>query len=158
MVLAKHRRKSRGDVRRIIRQSELQLVTLFLQGSNVGNHVVGGSSRHAGDGLHFAFTFCDDFLQIVVAHRLLKKTPEQLAKIRDYLAGIGVSYEHWEPAHPLPEGTAAAEVLAAYAPEIDRLKAEGSYVTADVIDVSSATPGLDAMLSQCFIDSSLIGT
>jgi 1,2-dihydroxy-3-keto-5-methylthiopentene dioxygenase len=77
-----------------------------------------------------------------------KKTLTEDSEIRDYLAGIGISYERWEPAHPLPEGAAAAEVLAAYAPEIDRLKAEGGYLTADVIDVSSATPGLDAMLNR----------
>ena len=33
-------------------------------------------------------------------------------------------------------------------PEIDRLKAEGGYVTADVINVSPETPGLDAMLER----------
>jgi len=39
-------------------------------------------------------------------------------------------------------------VLAAYAAEIDRLKAAGGYVTADVIDVSPQTPNLDAMLAK----------
>ena len=38
--------------------------------------------------------------------------------------------------------------LAAYAPQIERLKAQGGYVTADVIDVNSQTPGLDAMLAR----------
>jgi len=77
-----------------------------------------------------------------------KKTLTQDAEIRDYLAGIGIRYERWEPAHELSAGASTAEVLAAYAREIDRLKAEGGYVTADVIDVSSATPGLDAMLNR----------
>ena len=75
-------------------------------------------------------------------------TLTQDVEIRDYLAGIGVGYEHWEPAHPLPVGASEVEVLAAYASEIDRLKAEGGYVTADVIDVSSVTPGLEAMLNR----------
>jgi 1,2-dihydroxy-3-keto-5-methylthiopentene dioxygenase len=77
-----------------------------------------------------------------------KKTLTQDAEIRDYLADIGISYERWQPSQELPAGASAAAVLAAYAPEIDRLKAEGGYVTADVIDVSPATPGLDAMLSR----------
>ena len=77
-----------------------------------------------------------------------KRTLTQDGEVRDYLAGIGISYERWEPSHELAAGASAAEVLAAYAPEIDRLKAHGGYVTADVIDVSPATPGLDAMLNR----------
>jgi len=77
-----------------------------------------------------------------------KKTLKQELEIREYLSTIGVSYERWEPAHPLPDGASAAEVLDAYAAEIERLKSEGGYVAADVIDVSSATPGLDAMLNR----------
>ena len=77
-----------------------------------------------------------------------KRTLNQDGEVRDYLAGIGITYERWEPSHELAAGASAAEVLAAYAPEIDRLKAHGGYVTADVIDVSPATPGLDAMLNR----------
>ena len=40
------------------------------------------------------------------------------------------------------------EILAAYADEIDKLKARGGYVTADVIDVKSDTPNLDMMLAK----------
>ena len=69
-------------------------------------------------------------------------------EITAYLGGIGISYQQWKPAHQLAEGAPAAEVLAAYAPEIDRLKAEGGYVMADVIDVMPTTPGLDAMLNR----------
>jgi 1,2-dihydroxy-3-keto-5-methylthiopentene dioxygenase len=77
-----------------------------------------------------------------------KRTLTQEPEIREYLSAIGVGYERWEPAHPLPEGASPAEVLAAYAPEIDRLKSEGGYVIADVIGVSCATPGLEAMLNR----------
>jgi len=70
------------------------------------------------------------------------------SEVRDHLAAIGITYEHWTPIHALSEGAAASEVLAAYAPEIERLKAEGGYVTADVIDVIPTTPGLDAMLNR----------
>ncbi len=72
---------------------------------------------------------------------------EDLA-IREYLAGIGITYEKWRPAHQIAEGASAAEVLAAYGPEIERLKAAGGYVAADVIDVMPTTPGLDAMLNR----------
>ena len=77
-----------------------------------------------------------------------QKTLTQSEEIRGYLAGLGITYEQWKPAHELPEKPSAAEVLAAYAPEIERLKSEGGYVTADLIDVSPSTPGLDAMLSR----------
>jgi 1,2-dihydroxy-3-keto-5-methylthiopentene dioxygenase len=68
--------------------------------------------------------------------------------VRRALARVGIDYERWQPAHPLPAGAPAEEVLAAYAAEIDRLKKTGGYVTADVIDVSPQTPNLDAMLAK----------
>ena len=70
------------------------------------------------------------------------------AEVRAVLAGVGIAYERWQPAHPVSEGASADEVLAAYASEIDRLKASGGYVTADVIDVTPQTPNLDAMLAR----------
>ena len=60
----------------------------------------------------------------------------------------GITYARGEPAHPLPADAPAEAVLEAYGREIDRLKAEGGYVTADVIDVKPQTPGLDAMLAK----------
>jgi 1,2-dihydroxy-3-keto-5-methylthiopentene dioxygenase len=70
------------------------------------------------------------------------------AAVRDALAAIGIQFERWEPAHPAAEGAAPEEVLAAYAAEIEALKRSGGYVTADVIDVSPRTPGLEAMLAK----------
>jgi 1,2-dihydroxy-3-keto-5-methylthiopentene dioxygenase len=77
-----------------------------------------------------------------------KRTLTQKTEICAYLGGLGITYEQWQPAHQIPEGASSEEVLAAYAPEIERLKAEGGYVTADVIDVMPTTPGLDAMLNR----------
>jgi 1,2-dihydroxy-3-keto-5-methylthiopentene dioxygenase len=77
-------------------------------------------------------------------HRTLRDEQE----IRLHLASIGIGYERWEPAHAVADDASADEILAAYAPEIERLKERGGYVTADVIDVSPATPGLDAMLAR----------
>jgi len=70
------------------------------------------------------------------------------AAVREALGRVGIDYERWQPSHPVPAGAPAEAVLAAYAAEIDRLKAAGGYVTADVIDVSPQTPNLDTMLAK----------
>jgi 1,2-dihydroxy-3-keto-5-methylthiopentene dioxygenase len=68
--------------------------------------------------------------------------------IVEHLSGIGIDYEIWEPAHPTSPDAPQEEILAAYSREIDKLKARGGYVTADVINVTAQTPGLDAMLAK----------
>ena len=68
--------------------------------------------------------------------------------VTQYLAGIGIDYERWEPAHSVPAGSPAEEILAAYSAEIGRLKESGGYVTADVIDDTPQTPGLAEMLAK----------
>lgn len=70
------------------------------------------------------------------------------AAVRAALFEIGIDFERWEASRPLAPGAPPAEILAAYAPEIERLKKLGGYVTADVIDVTPETPGLDAMLAK----------
>src|SRR5258706_6422716 len=77
-----------------------------------------------------------------------KRTLSEFDEVRAQLASMGIDYERWKPAHEVAAGASAAEILAAYAPEIERLKAQGGYVTADVIDVTPETPGLDAMLNR----------
>jgi 1,2-dihydroxy-3-keto-5-methylthiopentene dioxygenase len=64
------------------------------------------------------------------------------------LAEIGIQYERWAADRPLSDGATADDVLAAYAGPIATLKAQGGYVTADVIDVGPQTPNLDAMLAK----------
>ena len=68
--------------------------------------------------------------------------------VTEYLATLGIEYERWPLAQRAAANAPADAVLAAYAPEIERLKARGGYVTADIIDVTPATPGLDAMLAR----------
>lgn len=78
-------------------------------------------------------------------------TGEQLkdpAAIRAYLAPHGIWYEHWDVAGRVDQDASSEEILAAYAPEISRLQAQGGYVTADVINVTPETPNLDAMLNR----------
>ena len=69
-------------------------------------------------------------------------------EIKTFLATIGISYERWVPDQPVADGAPAEEILNAYQAEIERLKRKGGYVTADVIDVDSRTPGLDEMLAK----------
>lgn len=81
-----------------------------------------------------------------------KRAISEHAEIARYLAKIGIDYERWEPSVPVAPAAPAEEILAAYAPQIERLKAQGGYVTADVIDVNPETPGLDAMLARFNIE------
>jgi len=72
---------------------------------------------------------------------------ESESEVRGTLAGLGIDYEHWDLSRVAADAPAEA-VLSAYAIEIEELKRRGGYRTADVIDVHSATPGLDAMLAR----------
>jgi 1,2-dihydroxy-3-keto-5-methylthiopentene dioxygenase len=65
-----------------------------------------------------------------------------------YLLTCGIEYERWTPRHPVVDDAPANEILDTYAKEIEALKIRGGYVTADVIDVSPETPGLEAMLAN----------
>jgi 1,2-dihydroxy-3-keto-5-methylthiopentene dioxygenase len=80
--------------------------------------------------------------------------PEENRAIRDpeaiteYLASIGINYERWNTEREIAPNAESSEILAAYYVEIEKLKARGGYVAADVIDVNQQTPGLDAMLAK----------
>jgi 1,2-dihydroxy-3-keto-5-methylthiopentene dioxygenase len=76
------------------------------------------------------------------------RTLQNPQEVERYLSCIGIEYECWEPAHAVAPDAPAEEILAAYAPEIDRMKKSGGYVTADVIDVKPQTPGLEEMLAR----------
>jgi len=68
--------------------------------------------------------------------------------VRGFLAEHGIDYERAGSAPGLTSESTAAEVLAAWAPKVNELKARGGYVVADVIDVKPETPNLDAMLKR----------
>jgi 1,2-dihydroxy-3-keto-5-methylthiopentene dioxygenase len=76
----------------------------------------------------------------------------EFEEIRTFLNGIGITYERWETLDSHLEEASAEQALVAYGEQISRLKAEGGYVTADVIDVDPATPGLDMMLAKFNIE------
>jgi 1,2-dihydroxy-3-keto-5-methylthiopentene dioxygenase len=76
------------------------------------------------------------------------KTLTTKEEIASALAIYGIDYERWTPSHPIADDAPPEELLNAYSREIELLKSRGGYVTADVIDVNPATPGLDAMLAK----------
>jgi 1,2-dihydroxy-3-keto-5-methylthiopentene dioxygenase len=77
-----------------------------------------------------------------------QRTLDQPQTVRSFLAVYGIDYEQWPIPHTVSSDATADAVLEAYADKVDELKARGGYVTADVIDVNPATPGLDTMLAR----------
>jgi 1,2-dihydroxy-3-keto-5-methylthiopentene dioxygenase len=75
------------------------------------------------------------------------RTIENEAEIRAVLAAVGIDYERWS-LDRVSADSSAETVLNAYAAEIEEMKRRGGYVTADVIDVTPETPGLDTMLAR----------
>jgi 1,2-dihydroxy-3-keto-5-methylthiopentene dioxygenase len=69
------------------------------------------------------------------------------AEVTAALAAIGIDYERWS-LDRVDVDAGAEAVLTAYAAEIEAMKAQGGYTTADVIDVEPVTPGLEAMLAR----------
>jgi 1,2-dihydroxy-3-keto-5-methylthiopentene dioxygenase len=82
--------------------------------------------------------------------RIQKENREitDVEEIRAYLAPHGIWYEKWDVEGRIGADATNEEILTAYAPEIERLKARGGFVTADVINVDPQTPNLDAMLNK----------
>jgi 1,2-dihydroxy-3-keto-5-methylthiopentene dioxygenase len=76
-----------------------------------------------------------------------EQTIEDESEVKVTLAGLGIDYERWDLSRVAADAS-AEDVLAAYSVEIDDLKRRGGYRTADIIDVHSETPGLDAMLAR----------
>jgi len=62
--------------------------------------------------------------------------------IADALDAVGVGFERW------PTRDAQGDVLAAYAPEIERLKAEGGYQSVDTISLAPDHPDRAAMRTK----------
>src|SRR5262245_40374670 len=70
------------------------------------------------------------------------------ADVTAFLLRHGLRHERWPVEGRVDPAAPAEAVLAAYAPELERLRRDGGYVTADVIDVTPDLPGLDAMLGR----------
>ena len=69
-------------------------------------------------------------------------------EIREFLKSFSISYEKWAVEGRVGPEATNEEILDAYAPEIERLKEQGGFVTADVINVTPETPGLEDMLAK----------
>jgi 1,2-dihydroxy-3-keto-5-methylthiopentene dioxygenase len=72
-------------------------------------------------------------------------TLRDASAIADYLSKISIDYEIWQANRDVSPDATEAEILDAYSVEIERLKASGGYVTADVINIVPTTPNLDIM-------------
>lgn len=72
----------------------------------------------------------------------------EVGAIQDCLAPLGVTYQRWEPSQPVAADAPSSEILAAYSAEIEALKQQGGYVTADVVDLKPTTEGLDGLLAK----------
>ena len=87
-----------------------------------------------------------------------ESAPEQPLKLLTHaediaatLAELGVRFERWQASAPIAPGASPDEVLAAYAPEIQRLKDEQGYVTVDVVSLKPDHPDR-AALRKKFLD------
>jgi 1,2-dihydroxy-3-keto-5-methylthiopentene dioxygenase len=76
------------------------------------------------------------------------RTLRDNAEIKDYLATISIDYERWDLPKGGEDNASSEEILAIYEDQIQRLKRDGGYVSADVIDVSRETPNLEVILAK----------
>jgi len=76
------------------------------------------------------------------------RTLTDVDEIRAFLEPFGIWYEKWDVDGRIDRDATNEEILEAYKPEIDRLKQQGGYVTADVIQITPDTPNLDAILNK----------
>jgi 1,2-dihydroxy-3-keto-5-methylthiopentene dioxygenase len=77
-----------------------------------------------------------------------RRTIDGDGPVAAFLSSQGIDYERVPERPGAPADAPADVILAAYADKIDALKAQGGYLTADIIDVKPDTPNLDAMLKK----------
>ena len=80
------------------------------------------------------------------------KLLNHLEDISNTLAQVGVRIEHWQPCEMLNADSSAAEIIAAYADDITRLKKEGGYAAIDVFSVDETDPDKEQLQAQCFVE------
>ncbi len=73
---------------------------------------------------------------------------EDPQEIAEFLKPFGIWFENWDVEGRIESAASNEEILAAYAPEIERLQQKGGYVTADVINITPEIEGLDALLDK----------
>ena len=77
-----------------------------------------------------------------------KREIADLSEICEFLKLFGIWYEKWDVEGRVGFEATNEAILSSYAPEIQRLKEQCGFVTADVINVTPQTPGLDALLAK----------
>ena len=94
-------------------------------------------------------------VRVVDPQGKVKQTIADQKQIAARLATIGIRFESWGvdrlPASLKERNLSDDEkrqVLEAFRPELDRMKATGGYVTADVISLYPETPNLDAICAK----------
>src|SRR5215831_6887611 len=81
----------------------------------------------------------------ITDENLVLTDPDAIAA---YLLTCSIEYEQWRPEHLVATHAPADEIIRAYEKEIAQLSSRAGYVTADVIDVTPETPGLEEMLGK----------
>jgi 1,2-dihydroxy-3-keto-5-methylthiopentene dioxygenase len=89
-----------------------------------------------------------------IFHQRKPETPEQVldnpADIASVLGEQGIRFERW-PTRALPSDAGQDDILDAYAEEVEHLKLDGGFVTADVVSLTADNPQKDAF-RQKFLD------
>lgn len=81
----------------------------------------------------------------------IRETHEQIsdpADIAKFLSQFGIWYRRFEGSDSLPNDATSEQILEAYQEPIQKLMAEGGYVTADVINITPGLVGLEDMLNR----------
>ena len=68
---------------------------------------------------------------------------EDATLIQSALAAAGIRFERWQATRAIAPDASDDDVLAAYAPEIERLQAEGGYLTVDAVNMAPDHPQKD---------------
>ena len=84
----------------------------------------------------------------VTVKRSNERTLTDVTEISDFLSRFGIWYRRFEDGDVLGESPSNDEILAAYKAPIDKLKAEGGFVTADVINITPDIPNVDALCAK----------
>jgi 1,2-dihydroxy-3-keto-5-methylthiopentene dioxygenase len=77
-----------------------------------------------------------------------KRRIDNAEEISKYLAPYGIFYERWQVDGRIDPDASSEVILNEFKNEVEKLKKEGGYVTADVINVTPETPNLDTMLNR----------
>jgi 1,2-dihydroxy-3-keto-5-methylthiopentene dioxygenase len=72
-------------------------------------------------------------------------------EIRRELDAIGVRFERWDASKPLAPGAPQEEILQTYGDDVDRLKQENGFRTADVVSLAPDHPQRAALRAK-FLD------